>query len=86
MAGAFTIVLCRLRRSHTAHAFSTSKPGSVLRAMGALEKDVMRWIAFALGLGAPLRASRIGVLVSVLLWPWLPIARLIAAGMLGQLD
>jgi hypothetical protein len=57
-----------------------------LRAIGALERDEMKWIAFALGLGAPLRASRIGVLVSVLLWPWLPIARLVAAGMLGQLD
>jgi hypothetical protein len=55
--------------------------------MGALERDVMRWIvAFALGLGAPQRASRIGVLVSVLLWPWLPIARLVAGVFVGQLD
>ncbi len=57
-----------------------------MRAMGALERDVMRWFAFALGLGAPLRGSRVGVLVSVLLWPWLPIARLIAGVFLGQLD
>lgn len=55
--------------------------------MGALERDEMNWIvAFALGLGAPLRASRVGVLVSVLLWPWLPIVRLFAGLMVGQLD